>query len=64
MKLYHRDMEYLRYGVSEIWDVVLCVVVQLGTIGPEYPEFTGFVFKLQANLNPKHRCAAREPPSV
>jgi hypothetical protein len=48
-------MEYLRYGV-------LCVcVVQLGTIGPEYPEFTGFVFKLQANLNPKHRCAAREP---
>lgn len=24
-------------------------------ISPEYPEFTGFVFKLQANLNPKHR---------
>lgn len=26
-----------------------------GSIGPEHPEFTGFVFKLQANLNPKHR---------
>jgi peptide chain release factor 3 len=24
-------------------------------ITPNYPEFTGFVFKLQANLNPKHR---------
>jgi peptide chain release factor 3 len=24
-------------------------------IGPDYPEFTGFVFKTQANLDPKHR---------
>lgn len=26
-----------------------------GEIPPEYPEFTGFVFKLQANMDPKHR---------
>lgn len=26
-----------------------------GTIEPDYPEFTGFVFKLQANMDPKHR---------
>jgi len=26
-----------------------------GEIGPDYPEFTGFVFKLQANMDPKHR---------
>lgn len=26
-----------------------------GTIPPTYPEFTGFVFKLQANMDPKHR---------
>ncbi len=26
-----------------------------GTIEPTYPEFTGFVFKLQANMDPKHR---------
>jgi peptide chain release factor 3 len=25
------------------------------TIDPQYPEFTGFIFKLQANLDPKHR---------
>ncbi|MGF1575403.1 MAG: peptide chain release factor 3 [Cyanophyceae cyanobacterium] len=27
----------------------------LGTILPTHPEFTGFVFKLQANMDPKHR---------
>jgi peptide chain release factor 3 len=26
-----------------------------GTINPTYPDFTGFVFKLQANMDPKHR---------
>jgi peptide chain release factor 3 len=26
-----------------------------GTISPIYPDFTGFVFKLQANMDPKHR---------
>ncbi|PIG94383.1 peptide chain release factor 3 [Gloeocapsopsis sp. IPPAS B-1203] len=27
----------------------------VGEIAPTYPEFTGFVFKLQANMDPKHR---------
>src|SRR6476469_3672736 len=27
----------------------------LGEIPPTYPEFSGFVFKLQANMDPKHR---------
>ena len=27
----------------------------LGEVSPTYPEFTGFVFKLQANMDPKHR---------
>jgi peptide chain release factor 3 len=27
----------------------------LGEIEPDYPEFSGFVFKLQANMDPKHR---------
>lgn len=27
----------------------------LGTLEPTYPDFTGFVFKLQANMDPKHR---------
>ncbi len=27
----------------------------LGPLEPDYPEFTGFVFKLQANMDPKHR---------
>lgn len=26
-----------------------------GLINPQRPEFTGFVFKIQANMNPKHR---------
>jgi len=26
-----------------------------GEVPPTYPEFTGFVFKLQANMDPKHR---------
>ena len=26
-----------------------------GSIAPTYPEFSGFVFKLQANMDPKHR---------
>ncbi len=27
----------------------------IGSIEPTYPEFSGFVFKLQANMDPKHR---------
>ena len=27
----------------------------LGVLEPSYPDFTGFVFKLQANMDPKHR---------
>ncbi|MGL4622067.1 MAG: EF-Tu/IF-2/RF-3 family GTPase, partial [Chroococcidiopsis sp.] len=27
----------------------------MGEIAPSYPEFSGFVFKLQANMDPKHR---------
>lgn len=27
----------------------------LGTVAPNYPHFTGFVFKLQANMDPRHR---------
>lgn len=27
----------------------------LGAVAPDYPHFTGFVFKLQANMDPKHR---------
>ncbi|MDV2998806.1 MAG: Peptide chain release factor 3 [Chroococcopsis gigantea SAG 12.99] len=27
----------------------------LGLVEPDYPEFSGFVFKLQANMDPKHR---------
>lgn len=27
----------------------------LGDVPPTYPEFSGFVFKLQANMDPKHR---------
>jgi peptide chain release factor 3 len=27
----------------------------LGELDPSYPEFSGFVFKLQANMDPKHR---------
>jgi peptide chain release factor 3 len=27
----------------------------IGHIDPTYPDFTGFVFKLQANMDPKHR---------
>jgi len=27
----------------------------IGEVSPTYPEFTGFVFKLQANMDPKHR---------
>ncbi|MDP9349067.1 MAG: peptide chain release factor 3 [Gemmatimonadota bacterium] len=26
-----------------------------GTVEPEHPHFTGFVFKIQANMDPKHR---------
>ncbi len=27
----------------------------IGSIAPDHPEFTGFVFKLQANMDPRHR---------
>jgi peptide chain release factor 3 len=26
-----------------------------GLIGPEHPRFSGFIFKIQSNMNPKHR---------
>lgn len=29
--------------------------IEDGVIHPDYPEFTGFIFKIQANMNPKHR---------
>lgn len=31
------------------------LVWQASAITPDYNEFTGFVFKLQANLDPRHR---------
>lgn len=41
---------FLEYGVKpESHDS------NMGKIAPTYPEFTGFVFKLQANMDPKHR---------
>jgi peptide chain release factor 3 len=27
----------------------------IGPVPPEYPDFSGFVFKIQANMNPRHR---------
>eukprot|EP00850_Spirogloea_muscicola_P014965 SM000111S18788 [mRNA] locus=s111:119960:125050:- [translate_table: standard] len=30
-------------------------ISDLGEVDPTYPHFTGFVFKLQANMDPKHR---------
>jgi peptide chain release factor 3 len=41
-------------------------------IGPEHPEFTGFVFKIQANMDPRHRdriafvrlCSGRFEPGL
>lgn len=30
-------------------------VSDIGEVGPDYPNFTGFVFKLQANMDAKHR---------
>ena len=29
--------------------------IQDGLIHPDHPEFSGFIFKIQANMNPKHR---------
>ena len=31
------------------------MLLSSGKLAPEHPEFSGFVFKLQANLDPKHR---------
>lgn len=33
----------------------LVLLSQTSAITPDYNEFTGFVFKLQANLDPRHR---------
>ncbi len=30
-------------------------LVETGLIGPEHPEFSGFIFKIQANMDPRHR---------
>ena len=49
-----------------IYNVLSCYIVELPTsntkndveeteISPDHDEFTGFVFKLQANLDPRHR---------
>ena len=43
-----------------------------GPIGPDHPAFTGFVFKIQANMDPKHRdriafvriCSGRFEPGL
>ncbi len=32
-----------------------CRNSSVGEVAPTYPEFSGFVFKLQANMDPKHR---------
>ncbi len=50
------------FGVQMFLDTFLDAALKpgshtsdLGEIAPDYPEFTGFVFKLQANMDPKHR---------
>lgn len=50
------------FGVKPFLDAFLDYALKpegrnssLGTIEPTYPEFTGFVFKLQANMDSKHR---------
>ncbi len=42
-----RFLEYTQPPLSRHTDA--------GEIGPEYPHFTGFIFKIQANMNPAHR---------
>lgn len=50
------------FGVKLFLDSFLNLASEPGTrptangeIDPEYPHFTGFVFKIQANMDPKHR---------
>ncbi len=50
------------FGVQLFLDAFLEYALKPGThkstvgeISPTYPNFTGFVFKLQANMDPKHR---------
>lgn len=41
--------------ISALSTVSFVLVWQASSITPNYNEFTGFVFKLQANLDPRHR---------
>ncbi|MET0251530.1 MAG: peptide chain release factor 3 [Novosphingobium sp.] len=50
------------FGVSELLDAIAAFAPppraqpsEGGEIGPERPEVTGFVFKVQANMDPQHR---------
>lgn len=50
------------FGVKLFLDAFLEYALQpgerdssIGLVPPTYPEFSGFVFKLQANMDPKHR---------
>ncbi|MDY7008593.1 MAG: peptide chain release factor 3 [Cyanobacteriota bacterium] len=50
------------FGVQLFLDAFLEYALKPGThkstvgeVSPTYPDFTGFVFKLQANMDPKHR---------
>ena len=50
------------FGVKLFLDAFLEYALQpgqrdssIGIVPPTYPEFSGFVFKLQANMDPKHR---------
>jgi peptide chain release factor 3 len=50
------------FGVAELIDAIACYAPppraqpsDRGTIETDYPEVTGFVFKVQANMDPQHR---------
>lgn len=47
------------YMIHTIWNhrptAVFIMLSQTSAITPDYDEFTGFIFKLQANLDPRHR---------
>jgi len=50
------------FGVRELLDCFVEIapsptgrMAEEGFITPDYPEFTGFVFKIHANLDPRHR---------
>ena len=50
------------FGVELFLQSFICLALKpgsfessIGRIEPTYPDFTGFVFKLQANMDPRHR---------